>query len=134
MVHFNLGTRLHYAQSTHLISGTRSVGRHPCEGLDVAKVNRAVIIAVSDYQGANPLPACRKDGTLMRAILLGSGRYAPENTLYIDANATSDRVKSALANFVREAAGQDTGELFFYFTGHGLFDGSEFYHLFTDFG
>jgi uncharacterized caspase-like protein len=92
------------------------------------KENVAIILAVSDCGPTNSLPGCKNDGALMRAILEKAGKFAPDNTLYIDTDTSSGTVKSALAGFVSKHAGQEVGEVFFYYTGHGLFDGTNFYY------
>jgi len=97
------------------------------------KENVAIILAVSDYSQANSLPGCKNDGALMGAILQKTGKFAPDNTLHIDAETNSSRVKADLAAFIGGLAGREIGEVFFFYTGHGLFDGTTFYFLLSDY-
>src|SRR2546430_1907603 len=90
-------------------------------GETMTKENVAIILAVSDYGPANSLPACRNDGTLIRRILEKSGKYAPDNVLHIDADTSSSTVKAALSRFIGGLTGREVGEVFFFYTGHGLF-------------
>ena len=99
----------------------------------MTKENIAIILAVSDYGPTNSLPGCKNDGALVRQILEKTGRFAPDNTLYIEADTTSGSVKSALSRFIGSFKGKTIGEVFYYYTGHGLFDGNDFYYLLTDY-
>lgn len=97
------------------------------------ETNIAIIIAVSDYHHENPLPACRSDGELVQAIIVRTGKFAPENTLAMVSGTTSSEVKAQLAAFIQSHKGKTIGEVFFYFTGHGDFDGSDFRFVLSDF-
>ncbi len=99
----------------------------------MTKENIAIILAVSDYGATNSLPGSKNDGAMLRQILEKTGKFAPDNTLFLEADTTSGFVKSALSRFISNYKGREIGEAFFYFTGHGLFDGSDFYYLLTDY-
>jgi hypothetical protein len=98
----------------------------------MTKANIAIIIAVSDYHKQQSLPACRKDAEVIRAIVTASGKFLPEHILCIDTGTTSSRVKAELSKFLKGLDGTDVEELFFYYSGHGLFN-DEFYYLFSDY-
>jgi hypothetical protein len=97
--------------------------------------NAAIVIAVSDYQRAVKLPACKNDGSLIRDILRETSRFKPENIFYADTGTDSGTIKSALPKFIEELRKQHSSweEVFFYFSGHGMFDGNDFFHILTDY-
>jgi hypothetical protein len=101
----------------------------------MTETNVAVILAVSDYQRLTKLPACKNDGTLMRDILRQTGRFAPEHTFYADSNTDSGTIKTALPKFIGDLAQAETvvKEVFVYYSGHGMCDGSDFYYLLSDY-
>lgn len=99
----------------------------------MAKENIAIILAVSDYRHTTSLPGCKNDGELIRQILERTGKYTADNVLYIKDDTTSANVKGSLSRFIGGFKGREVGELFFFYTGHGLFDGTNFYYLFTDY-
>ena len=90
------------------------------------KENIAIILAVSDYGPTNSLPGCKNDGALMRRILEKTGKFAPDNTLFVDADTTSSAVKGLLSRFIGSFKGRAVGEIFCFYTGHGMFDGTVF--------
>ncbi len=95
-------------------------------------INLAIVIAVSEYIGKeNCLPGCVNDGEAIATIIRGDPRF--NDLLYIHSNTTSAHVKASLIDFVSKYRGQDIGDLFFYFSGHGDFTESDFYYLLSDF-
>ena len=98
----------------------------------MTKANVAIILAASEYDNLNPLPACRKDADVMRSIIDSPGKFRPEHILCIDTETTSSTVKAAVSKFLSSLEGTVVGELFFYYSGHGMFEG-EFHFLFTDY-
>lgn len=95
-------------------------------------INIAVVIVVSDYGSAqNDLPACSRDGSAIEQVLRASGRFS--DVLYIHENTNSTSVKTRLSEFVKKYHGQEVGEIFYYFSGHGDFSENEFYYLLSDY-
>jgi hypothetical protein len=94
----------------------------------MTKENLAIILAISEYGPTNSLPGCKNDGTLMREILQRTGKFAPDNTLYVDDKTTSAKIKSALSRFISGYQDHEIGEVFYFYSGHELFDGSDLYY------
>ncbi|MFP2237827.1 caspase domain-containing protein [Pseudescherichia vulneris] len=91
----------------------------------------AVLIGVSDYASQQNLSACRNDVKLMKSMLDLSSEYA--DILYIENETNTRQVKSKLSEFIEKHSKQEIDELLFYFSGHGLFDGSDFHYILSDF-
>lgn len=91
----------------------------------------AILIGVSEYEYEMSLPGCDKDLMAVQSVIETSKNY--ERILCFDKNVTSQRVKSELSAFFVELKGEDIEELFFYFTGHGVYYQGEFYHVLTDY-
>lgn len=92
--------------------------------------NLAVVVAVSEYIGQNSLPACKNDGRAIAHLLKATGRY--DHVLLIDEDTNSSAVKGRIASYIKENK-EPVDEFFFYFSGHGDFDGSDFQYILTDF-
>ena len=99
----------------------------------MAKENVAIILAVSDYGPTNSLTGCENDAALIKAILEKTGKFPPDNCLFIDEDTSSGAVKGALSRFIGGLKGRDVGEIFYFYSGHGLFDGTDFYYLLSDY-
>jgi hypothetical protein len=94
--------------------------------------NLGIIIAISDYiHDAKNLPACSRDGSAIAEILHRSGRF--DDIIRIDKETKSTQVKQRLTEFIRSHSNGNVEEIFFYFTGHGVFYDNEFYYLLTDY-
>ncbi|OCJ24623.1 caspase family protein [Serratia sp. 14-2641] len=91
----------------------------------------AILIGVSDYKTQDNLIASKKDVFLMRAILTAGGLY--DSILFIDDQTNTQEVKRKLTEFIKDNIGNEIDELFFYFSGHGYFNGSEFHYVMSDF-
>lgn len=82
----------------------------------------AVIIGVSSYEDSR-IPSLRyatRDAQVFHDWLVspGGGRYAPSNVkLLLDRNATNERIKDALFNWLKQAIEEDV--VVIYFAGHG---------------
>ena len=89
--------------------------------------NTAVLIGNSKYKSLTDLPCCHDDLVAMKELLEATGKY-PEIKIIENDNA------DALKNKMRAAIdkNQSTGELFFYFTGHGC-QQEDFYYCATNF-
>lgn len=91
----------------------------------------AILIGVSEYASQSKLSACKNDVRLVKSILDLSGEYT--SILFIDSDTNTRQVKSRLSEFIQEHAGDEIDELFFYFSGHGLFNGDDFHYIMSDF-
>ncbi|VAL40817.1 Uncharacterized protein containing caspase domain [Enterobacter kobei] len=91
----------------------------------------AVLIGVSDYNSQQNLSASKNDVKLIKSMLDLSDEYT--DILYIDSDTNTRQVKGKLSEFIGKYSGCDIDELFFYFSGHGLFDGSDFHYILSDF-
>jgi hypothetical protein len=99
--------------------------------------NAAIVVAVSEYSRTSRLPACKNDGQLVRDILRETGRFEPDNIFFAhaDADTVSSKLKADLPRFIDHLAKthKTLDEVFFYFSGHGHFDGNDFYYVLSDF-
>ncbi|MDX2277620.1 MAG: caspase family protein [Hyphomonadaceae bacterium] len=89
--------------------------------------NRAILIGNAHYRASHDLPCCHDDVQAMKELLEATGKFDDIQVLE-DLNA--DAIKDAVR---RHAERQPTGELFFYFSGHGHTAQAEFYLCGTDF-
>jgi hypothetical protein len=95
-------------------------------------MNIAILIGVSKYNNGKNLVGCKNDVEIMYRLLKQSGKY--QEILYISDNTTSDIIKSQLPEFVRKhEENKDIDEVFFYYTGHGLFHKEEFHYVLSDY-
>ncbi|GGH55444.1 hypothetical protein GCM10008014_25070 [Paenibacillus silvae] len=85
--------------------------------------NVAIIIAVSDYENITPLLGCKNDYKLISDILKATNKYT--DILEIYEKTDSLNVKESLTSFFSGIREEEIGELFFYYTGHGTYDGEE---------
>jgi len=91
----------------------------------------AVLIGVSDYTSQPQLTASKNDVKLVKSMLDLSSEY--EDILYIENDTNTRQVKGKLSEFIEKHNGKEVDELFFYFSGHGLFDGADFHYIMSDF-
>lgn len=91
----------------------------------------ALLLGVSKYNNANDLPACRSDVLLVKDLLDSSGEY--EEILCIHKYMPSSKIKQDIVSFLKRFENETISQFFYYYTGHGDFDGNEFYHLLGDF-
>lgn len=96
-------------------------------------MNIAILIGISDYEKQPKLPACRADLDAMDSLLKSTAKY--DNVHVFDDSLVSTELKDAIAQVIDELVESETDveEVFFYYTGHGLFDGEEFYYPLKDF-
>lgn len=90
----------------------------------------AIIIGVSNYSHVSSLPACKNDASIINSIVSHSGKF--DKVLYLSEDTYSYVVKPAITKFITENKDSDIEELFFYFSGHGLFANNEFHYAMTD--
>lgn len=95
-------------------------------------MNLGIIIAVSNYGSpSNNLPGCDADGLAISKILKTDSKF--DDVLYLSEKTGSGDVKPELIKFINKHKDNDIEDVVFYFTGHGDFNGDEFYYLLSDF-
>lgn len=94
-------------------------------------MNLAVVLSVSEYINGDNLPACKNDGSFIKEILESTGKYS--EVLFLNESRDASVEKESLISFIEKYKGSSIDEVFFYFSGHGYFDGSEFYYLLADY-
>ncbi|MGA5654721.1 caspase family protein [Rahnella contaminans] len=94
-------------------------------------MNIAILIGVSDYVRATKLPACKNDVQIINKVITHCGKY--EAVLLIDNETSSASVKGKVSDFIRRHENEKIEEIFFYFSGHGLFTDGEFHYAMTDY-
>ena len=82
-------------------------------------MNLAAIISVSEYQFASALPGCKLDAQYMHQMLQLTGRF--DNILVLDQSPSTPDIRSSLKAWMQRHKGQLVDEVFWYFTGHGLY-------------
>ncbi|ENK0556052.1 caspase family protein [Clostridium botulinum] len=95
------------------------------------KINAAVIISVSEYENISRLPGCKNDFRLISDLIRATDKY--DEILEIYEFTTSAKVKEKLTNFFMKIQEYNVDELFFYYTGHGAFDGEDLKFALTDY-
>ena len=90
--------------------------------------NTAILVGNSQYHSLDSLSCCHDDLLAMRELLASANKYSLieviENT---DADGIKSRIRAAIDQH------ESPEELFFYFTGHGCQQETEFYYCATDF-
>lgn len=94
-------------------------------------MNLAIVIGVSEYENVNDLPGCQSDVDLISKLLEVTSKW--DDVLTISKQTDSKSIKAKLSEFIKKHQDEKVHDVFFYFTGHGLFDGSEFYYVLSDF-
>jgi hypothetical protein len=83
-------------------------------------MNIAVLIGISDYKTAPPLPACAKDVADMNRLLTATNKY--DDVLCISANTHAAPLKDALRSFfAKHQASKPIQEALVHFSGHGVY-------------
>lgn len=100
---------------------------------NTASVKRlAILLGQSRYMRLPPIQACQNDLTSMRQLLESTACF--DHILVLDdAVETALDAKEQLRSFLTSNSTEAVNELFFYFTGHGYFDGEEFIFLWKNF-
>jgi hypothetical protein len=88
-------------------------------------MNLAVIISVSDYQSVSALPGCRLDGQYMRQLLELTGKY--DDILVLDNSPSTTEIRLAMHDLASRHQHELIDEVFWYFSGHGLYCGDARY-------
>lgn len=96
-------------------------------------MNIGIVIGVSNYQNVQNLPGCVNDAHAIKQLLEMVDKC--DDILYLteSTSTTSKSVKSKLTNFVQKYTSEEIEEVIFYFTGHGLFEESQFYYVLSDY-
>lgn len=94
-------------------------------------MNIAILIGVSEYINLQKLSACKNDVKIINDILSNNEKY--NEILFINDETTSRSIKQKVIEFVEKYNNQNINEIFIYFSGHGYFDGDEFYYICTDY-
>jgi hypothetical protein len=88
-------------------------------------MNLAVIISVADYQSASSLPGCKLDGQYMRQLLELTGKY--DDILVLDDSPSTTDIRLAMHDWASRHQHELIDEVFWYFSGHGLYCGDARY-------
>lgn len=96
----------------------------------------AIIMGKSEYVSIGDIPVCKRDILVMGRIVRLSGFY--EKVLIIDDSvATAVEAKEKIIDFLDTCKNKDgkaaVDELFFFYSGHGDFNGKEFSFLWGDY-
>lgn len=93
----------------------------------------ALLIGVSDYESQQNLPGCKNDVLAIKQILDATQAY--DDKLVIFENTNSNYIKQQVSLFFdkHRDSGETIDEIFFYFSGHGMYRDEEFYYIFSDF-
>lgn len=97
-------------------------------------MNLAILIGVSEYgKSLTNLPACKNDVNVIYELLTSSGKYT--DILILNEDTTSQLAKERLTEFVKNhsISNHPISEIFFYFSGHGVFKDEEFYYILSDY-
>jgi len=96
-------------------------------------MNLAIVIGISEYNNISSLPSCKNDVNLINNILKASAKY--DDILFIENNTSSQSIKRKVIDFIKKYRSDkyEIEEFFMYYSGHGYFDGNEFYYICTDF-
>lgn len=94
-------------------------------------MNIAILIGVSEYNNLQNLSACKNDVDIIHNILSKNEKY--DDILFINSDTSSRNVKSKIIEFIGKYKDKDINEIFIYFSGHGYFDGEEFYYICSDY-
>ena len=95
-------------------------------------MNIGIVLAVSDYGDAdNDLPGCKADGKAMSTILNSDSKF--DDVLVLSNSTQSAEVKRQIIDFINVHKENEINEDVFYYTGHGDFNGDEFYFLLSDY-
>ncbi len=89
------------------------------------------LLGVSQYKHESDLPACKNDIELIEKILKATSGY--DEVLCLATNQPSSKIKQQIVSFLTQFKDNQISQVLFYFTGHGDFDGKEFYYLLNDF-
>ena len=86
----------------------------------------AILLGIAKYENPNDdLPACDIDLALMQALLQATGEYA--DIFMLSGNKVkASEVKNRMSEWFSKEYTEQIDEVFFYYTGHGIFAEDEF--------
>lgn len=84
----------------------------------VAAMDLAFVVSVPVYDSLPDLPGCVGDGQAISELLKATGRF--EEIVVLDSDVTSAKLRDALHKFADDYDDDEIGEMFLYFSGHGL--------------
>lgn len=92
----------------------------------------AILLGQSEYKNITRITACKNDLAVMGNLIRATDSF--DQILVIDDKyKTAGSAKEEIINFVELYKSNEIDELFLYFTGHGYFDGNDFFYLWGDF-
>ncbi|MED1479976.1 caspase family protein [Bacillus altitudinis] len=93
----------------------------------------ALLIGVSEYDTQQKLPGCKNDVLAIKQIIDATKEY--DDKLVIYKNTNSNNIKQQVSAFFdKHRKSEETiDEIFFYFSGHGMYKEEEFYYILSDF-
>jgi len=94
------------------------------EGKGDGGKKKALIISISSYKHLQPLEFCQKDGQEIYLLLKKLG-YEIEEGHKLIGEVKWDTLRKAIINFFTDKTTKSKDTLLFYFSGHGIPDGSE---------
>lgn len=103
--------------------------RYSLKGRDM---NLAILIGVSNYQNVPSLPACNHDITIVSNLIKAMNKY-DDILILSDSIRSCYEAKQKLVEFITNYKGNNIEELFFYYSGHGDYDGKDFYYIWSDY-
>ena len=92
--------------------------------------NLAIVIGISEYENESNLSACSNDADIIYSILESTEKY--KEILFLKGTVESSFLKEKLIEFSKKYEKEEIEELFFYFSGHGYSNESDFYFCTTD--
>lgn len=93
----------------------------------------AIIIGIAKYDNCDDLDACKRDVEAMNELLLKAGSHSASNILKITGEGKANETKEKIITFLKSYKDQEILEVFFYFSGHGLYHEDELYYLMSDY-
>lgn len=92
----------------------------------------AILLGISKYSDPKDnLPGCVQDLRAIQAIVEGEKRF--DDVLVISGSVQGRELKNKLVKFIEKHNGKQIDEVFFYYTGHGAFDGTSFLFVASDY-
>jgi Caspase domain len=88
---------------------------------EVQGINRALVVALSEYNNLKPLDFCKNDGEKMLSLLKKLNYDIPE-TREIIGDTHSESLKFTIHDFFINQYNRAEDTLLFYFSGHGVMD------------
>lgn len=83
-------------------------------------MNVAIVIGVSKYHSLSDLPACRFDAINIKQVLDATSKY--EDVFCFTENTNAEQLKNSVRSiFSKYKSGVHVDEIFFYFSGHGVY-------------